>query len=107
MKPRAAPPAFRPAASGTTDPFPAQRAALAEPASFDLNDDWDAVQFAQIESCMAAAGALGTGMFAVVAPAGAHSAPAGVPPLGAASTGDTLAVQTLALSRPADGTSAG
>ena len=67
-------------------------AAYAEPASFNLHDDWDAVQFEQIESFMAAAGALGTSTGA------AHAVPthgaSTVPSLGA-----TQAVQTLALRR--------
>ena len=67
-------------------------AAVAAPESFHLNDDWVAGQFEQIESCMAAAGALGVS--AEVAPsAPAHGALAAP----AAAGRDTQAVQTLAL----------
>ena len=73
-------------------------AAFAAPASLRLSDDWDAVQFEQIESVMAAAGALGTNTGAVHAkPAHGTAAAPEAAPLGA--TDDTQAVQTLALSR--------
>ena len=73
-------------------------AAFAAPSSFNLNDDWDAVQFEQMEAVMAAAGALGTNAaaaHATMAPDAAAALEAA--PLAASS--DTQAVQTLALPR--------
>ena len=89
------------AAAGATFAVPqaAHRpAAFAAPSSFNLNDDWDALQFEQMEAVMAAAGALGTSAaatHATMAPGAAAALDAA--PLGAAS--DTQAVQMLALPR--------
>jgi hypothetical protein len=71
-------------------------AALPAPAAFNLKDDWFAVEYDQIESCMAAAGALGVGAGGVHSTA-AHDAQAAAAAGGAAC--DTQAVQTVALCR--------
>ena len=71
-------------------------AAFAAAVSFNLNDDWDAEQ---IDSIMAAAGALGTSAGAAhVRPAHGAMGALEAAHLGAAGD-DTQAVQTLALSR--------
>ena len=71
-------------------------AAFAAAISFNLNDDWDAEQ---IDSIMAAAGALGTSAGAAhVRPARGAMGALEAAHLGAAGD-DTQAVQTLALSR--------
>ena len=89
----------RAAASSSTFAVPQsvhKPAAFAAPAAFNLNDDWVALQFEQIESCMAAAGALGVSTGAAHA-APAHAAPAA--PIAAGAACDTQAMQTLALCR--------
>ena len=88
------------AAAGATFAVPQavhRPAAFAAPSFFNLNDDWDAVQFEQMEAVMAAAGALGTNAAAAHAtmPPGAAEAPLAA----SLATNDTQAVQTLALPR--------
>lgn len=86
----------RAASSGTLGvPQPVHApAALATPAAFNLKDDWFAVEFDQIESCMAAAGALGAGAGVVHATSDALAAP-----IAGGAACDTQAVQTVALCR--------